>query len=214
MNLVLYWPPTSCAIVPYIVLTEAGAEFEPRAVNMFKGEHNSPEYLRLNPKHKVPMLLIDGEVLTENVAIQLWIARQFPQAQLLPKDAVQEFKAISLLAWIASGIHPSLTPNFLPQRYCDVPGSEDGVRRCAQKLLFENYQVADGLLAGRDWFFDHFTTADAYFYWAFRRAMDFKIDVSSFKYCMTHFERVQQRASVQKLLTLEKQIKAEFKAAK
>lgn len=212
MKLALYYAPIACSLVPFVTLTEAGADFEVRPINMQKGQNMTPDYLRLNPKHRVPVLVIDGEPLTENVAIQLWIARHFPEAKLLPAGAMQEFKAISLMAWCASGIHPTLTPNALPHRYCDLPGSEDSVRRCAQKLLLENYQVADDLLAGREWFFEHFTTVDAYFFWCFRRGMIFKVDVSPFKNCLAHFERIQQRASVQKLLVYEKKTLDEFAA--
>jgi glutathione S-transferase len=61
-----------------VTLTEAGADFEVRNINLRKGQQSSPDYLKLNPKHKVPVLMVDGQVLTENVAIQLWIARNFP----------------------------------------------------------------------------------------------------------------------------------------
>ncbi|MGC3982022.1 MAG: glutathione S-transferase family protein [Steroidobacteraceae bacterium] len=213
MNLTLYYTPIACSLVPYIALTEADVRFGVKPINMQNGQHLTQEYLRLNPKHRVPVLVIDGEPLTENVAIQIWIARNFPQAKLLPTDPMQEIKAISFLAWCASGIHPTLTPNALPQRYCDLPDSADSVRRCAQKLLLENYQVADDLLAGREWFFDHFTTADIYFFWCFRRGTIFKVDVSPFKNCLAHFERMQQRASVQKLLAFEKGVLAEFAAS-
>lgn len=203
MTLTLYYSPLSCATVPYIALTEAGADFQVSVVNMRQRAHLSAEYLRINPKHKVPVLVINGEPLTENVAIQLWIARNYPDARLLPSDTRDEFRAISLLAWCASGIHPFLTPNTLPQRYCDLPGSEASVRRCAQKILLENYQVAEDLLTGREWFFDHFTLPDAYFFWAFRRGQQFQMDLSAFPACQAHFERVSGRDSVRKLLTFE-----------
>jgi glutathione S-transferase len=213
MNLTLYYAPVSCSLVPYLALTEAGADFEIRVVNFRRRGHLSPEYLRINPKHKVPVLVIDGEPLTENVAIQLWIGRSFPEARLLPSGGLNEFKAISLLAWCASGIHPHLTPNLLPQRYCDLPGSEESVRRCAHKMLLENYQVAEQLLSGRDWFFDHFTLPDAYFFWCFRRGMQFKVDQSGFPNCRAHFERVSRRASAQKLLAFEAQTLLELEQA-
>lgn len=203
MTLSLYYAPTACSLVPYLTLTEAGAAFDIVNINMGKGQHLGAEYLRLNPKHKVPMLLIDGEPLTENVAIQIWIARQFPQARLLPSDPFQEIKAISCLAWCASGIHPTLTPNARPEQYCDLPGSEDSVRRCAQKKLIENYQIADDWLAGREWFFEHFTAADAYFFWCFRRGLIFNLDLSRFQHCNAHFERMKLRPSVQKAFAYE-----------
>src|SRR5262245_13628122 len=140
MDIVLYYAPITCALVPYVTLTEANAAFEVRPLDFRKGQHRSADYLRLNPKHKVPLLVVDGERLTENVAIQMWIARTFPQARLLPADPWQELQAISLLAWCASGIHPFLARINSPPRVCDVPGSDESVRRLAQEMLFENYK--------------------------------------------------------------------------
>ena len=72
-------------------------------------QHMTLEYLQLNPKHKEPVLVIDGAPLTEKVPIQIWIARHYPAAKLLPADPVQELPAISPLAWCASGIDPFLS---------------------------------------------------------------------------------------------------------
>jgi len=156
------------------------------------------------------MLMIDGDPLTENVAIQIWIARNFPHAKLLPSDPVKEIKAISVLSWCASGIHPTLTPNARPEQYCDMPGTADSVRRCAQKKLFDNYQIAEDLLAGKEWFFDEFTAADAYFFWCFRRGLLFNIDLSKFKNCTAHFERMKLRPSVIKAFDYEAKVIADF----
>jgi glutathione S-transferase len=210
MQLALYYAPMTCALVPYVTLTEARASFEVRNLNTRANQHRTPEFLALNPKHKVPVLMIDGAPLTENVAIQIWIARQFPQARLLPAVPAAEIKAISLMAWFASTVHPHLTPNARPENYCDLPGSEESVKRVANKLLFEDLKIADGLLAGGAWFFDHFTAADAYFFWCFRRAKSFKLDLSAFANCEAHFERMMLRASVQKVVAYEKQVQEAF----
>ncbi len=212
MNLELYYAPAACSLVPYVTLTEAGAAFAVHNVNTRKGDNRTPAYRRVNPKGKVPVLVIDGEPLTENVAIQIWIARNFPNARLLPADPKQEIKAISLMSWFASGIHPHLTPNARPERYCDLHGSEEAVKRVAYKLLVEDFALADEMLAGRAWFFEHFTAVDAYFFWCFRRAVLFKLDVARFAHCNTHFARMQERSSVQKVLAYEKQVLAEFAA--
>lgn len=210
MKLTLCYAPTSCALVPYVTLTEAGADFDIMKVNLGKGQNHSPEYLRMNPAHKVPVLLIDGEPLTENVAIQIWMARNFPSARLLPSGAMNEVKAISLMAWVASTIQPSLAPNVAPRRFCDIPGSEENVKQCARKLLAENFAIAEQKLGGRQWFFDDFTAADVYFYWSFRRAMLFGIDLSAYPSCRAHLERVELRPSVQKVLAFEAQTQKEF----
>lgn len=216
MKLTLYYAPVTCAMVPYINLTEAGAEFDVVPLNLWAGQHQSPEFGEVNPKRRVPVLAIDGEPLTENVAINLWIARTFPAARLLPADPVQEIKAISHLAWCASTIHPALTPNALPKRFCDLPGSEDNVRECAQRLLGEHFAIADRMLAGREWFFDHFTAADTYFFWTFLRATRFEprhLDLTRFESCQAHLARMKQRPSVQKLLAFEKQTQEAFARA-
>ena len=126
---------------------------------------------------------------------------------------MQELHAISLLAWCASGIHPFLSRINSPPRVCDLPGAEESVRRLAQQQLFENYQIADDKLAGREWFFDHFTAVDAHFFWCFRRGTQFNLDLSQFRNCIAHFERMQQRPSVRKLLAYEREVQTAFAQA-
>ena len=213
MKLTLYYAPQTCALVPYVTLTEAGAAFEVHNINTRNGDNHKPEFLKVNPKHKVPVLVIDGEPLTENIAIQIWINRTFPHAKLLPADPKEEIKAISLMGWFGSGIHPHLTPNARPQNYCDLPGSEESVKRVGNKLLFEDLKIADERLAGREYFFQHFTACDAYFFWCVRRALSFKLDLSSFRNCTAHFERIQQRPSVQKVIAHERQVMEAFAKA-
>jgi len=210
MSLVLYYAPFTCALAPYITLTEAGAPFEVRPINMRKGENRTPDYLKLSPKHQVPVLVIDGEPLTENPAIQIWIARHYPAAKLLPADPMQELKAIALLSWCASGIHPYLARINAPARVCDVAGAEPAVVRAAQDQIFEKFAIADDLLAGRQFFFDHFTAPDAHFFWCFRRAGQFKLDLAPFKNCTAHFERMKERPSVKKLLAFEERVLGDF----
>ena len=213
MDIVLYYAPITCAMAPYITLTEANAKFEVRSLNLRKGQQNSPEYLKLNPKHKVPLLVIDGQILSESTAIQVWIARHFPQAKLLPADPWQELKAIALHSWCSSGIHPFLARINSPPRVSDAPNSDESVRRLAKEQLSENFKIADDLLAGREFFFDHFTAPDAHFFWCFRRATQFELDLSGFKNCTAHFERMTKRPSVQKLLAFEKSVQEDFAKA-
>lgn len=213
MEIVLYYAPNACSLVPYVTLTEAGAAFEVRKINLSKGQQNSPEYLKLNPKHKVPLLLVNGRPLTENVAIQVWIARTFPEAKLLPSDPWQELQAISLMAWCASGIHPYLSRINSTAKVCDLPNSGESVRRLAQELLFENYKIADDMLADREYLLEHFTAADVHFFWSFRRGSQFNLDLSPFANCLAHFERMKSRPSIQKVLAFEKSVQEEFARA-
>jgi glutathione S-transferase len=213
MKIELFYAPIACSLVPYITLTEANADFTVRTVNLRKNEQKSADYLKINPKHKVPVLVVDGQPLTENVAIQQWLDATFPDALILPRDPWQKLRAISLSSWCASGIHPYLTRINSPSRVVDRPDAEDSVRLLAAAALYEAYGLANEMLSGREFFFDHFTASDAHFYWCFRRGMQFKLDLSRFSRCTSHFARMEERPSVLKLLAFEKDVMAEFSRA-
>ena len=68
MTLQLYYTPVACSMVPYINLTEAQADFEVMPLNFSKGEHMSPEYLRLNPKHRQ---LLDARALLHAIKMRV-----------------------------------------------------------------------------------------------------------------------------------------------
>ena len=101
----------------------------------------------------------------------------------------------------------------LRSRVCDLVNADDSVRRLAVGPLFENYKIAENLLAGREYFFDHFTAADAHFFWCFRRGSQFDLDLSGFPNCLAHFERMKTRQSVQKLLAYESEVQRTFASA-
>ncbi len=212
MSIQLYYAPVTCAMAPYITLTEAGADFEVKALNFRAGQNRTEEYMKLNPKHKVPLLVVDGKTLTENVGIQLWIARRFPEARLLPSDPWDEVKAVSMMSWCASGIHPYLSRINSPAKVCDVAETEESVSRLAREFLDEVYGIAEDLLEGREYFFDHFTAPDAHFFWCVRRSTQFDVDLEPYPNTRAHFERMQTRPSVQKLLAFEKETQASFAA--
>jgi glutathione S-transferase len=157
MKIALYYAPNTCALAPYVTLTEAGADFEVRSLNFRKRQNFSPDYLKINPKHKVPALVVDGKILTENVAIHQWVHRTFPDAKILPADPWDQLQAISLHGWCASGIHPFLSRINNPPKVCDATGASDSVMKFATETLFENFRIGDDMLAGREYFFDHFT---------------------------------------------------------
>lgn len=211
MKIQLYYHPFTCAMAPYITLTEAGAEFEVRTVNLQKQEHRSPEFIKLNPKHKVPVLNVDGEILTENVAMHLWISRAFPDAGILPSQAWEQAQAVSILAWCSSGIHPFLSRINLPVKVSDVDGTSESVVRLASEALNECFAIADDLLAECEYFFDDFSAPDAHFFWCTRRATQLNVDPSPYPNVTAHFERMKARPSVQKLLAFEKETIEGFK---
>ena len=213
MKIELFYAPVTCAMAPFISLTEAGADFEVHALNFRTNEHLSPEYREINPKHKVPMLIGDGQKLTENAAIHLWVANTFPEAGLIPTDPWDQVQAISLLSWCSGGIHPYLSRINNPAKVCAVDGTGAAIIEKATAALNECFAIANDILNGRDYLMGDFRAPDAYFFWCIRRVTQFKLNMSAFPNVMSHFERMQTRPSVQKLLAFEKETIEGFKRA-
>jgi glutathione S-transferase len=74
-------------------LNELDADFEFVSVNLSAGEHRSPDFLRLNPAGRVPVLEDGGDVITESAAIVLYLADKYPDKGLLPSDIKQRAQA-------------------------------------------------------------------------------------------------------------------------
>ncbi|MBM3609670.1 MAG: glutathione S-transferase family protein [Alphaproteobacteria bacterium] len=213
MKIELYYAPNTCALVPFVTLSEAGADFETKPLNFRKQQQMSPAYLAINPKHKVPLLVVDGKTLSENPAMAIWIARAFPRAKLLPADPWQEAQAISIHSWCAAGIHPHLSRVNSASKYCGTPGSEESIKAKAAAMIEADLAIADTMLAGREYLFDHFTSADAHLFWCLRRASQLGINIAQFTQCQKFFDRMLARPSVQKIYAFEKKVQEEFSRA-
>ncbi len=209
MKLKLYYAPIACSLVPLVTMYEAGAEVEIRPVSLKTGEQRTPEYLRVNPKGKVPALEIGGgEIITECVAILSWLDAAFPAAKLLPADSKNRIQSLTLMGWCAGGMHPPLTRINAPARFCDLPGTAENITKLAVEEVIKNFKVADSLLEGREWLFDHWSAVDAYFFWVWRRFGLFNIKIPAFPNYDAHGKRMLARASVQRALQVEKDVQA------
>ena len=83
--LTLYYGPGACSMASHIVLEESGEKYEPKRMDLAKGEQRTPDYLKINPQGRVPLLQLDnGEPLAENTAILPYLGKRF---SLWPTDA-------------------------------------------------------------------------------------------------------------------------------
>jgi len=161
--LTLYFSPGACSMASHIGLEEAGAAYEERPVRTSHGEQHAPEYLKVNPRGKVPALVIDGQVLTENTAILVYIARRFPSARLLPEHPMDEARCIATLAWFSSAVHPPFTRCMRAERFADSEAAQASVREMGRQSFWMHLQEIDGMLQDRQWIMgDQYTVADPY----------------------------------------------------
>jgi len=83
-TIVFFHSPNTRSGGTRLLLEELGAPYELRAVNMKAGEQRKPAFLAVNPMGKVPAILHRGDLVTEQVAIFIYLADLFPQAGLAP----------------------------------------------------------------------------------------------------------------------------------
>jgi glutathione S-transferase len=208
-SVTLYFSPNACSLAPHIALEEAGATIDSKPLALKKGDQRQPAFLALNPKGKVPLLVVNGETLTENVAILPYIADLYPAANLLPvKTPMERAQALSKLAFLASGVHTVIGRFFGPQRVSDMPGSEASVLKLAAEQTAAAFKIIDGWLAGREWVLDSFSVIDAYLFVFMHWAKALKLDLSDSPNYAAHYDRVIARPAVKRVLEREAQAAA------
>lgn len=128
MSLKLFYAPGACSFVPHAALELAGATFEPVMVKLHKGEQRAPEYLALNPRGQVPVLVDGSDVVTQIPAIVLHIDSLFPQAGLLPASGMARTRALQTLMWMNNTVHPTFTHVFMPQKFTADEAAQQAVK--------------------------------------------------------------------------------------
>src|SRR5262249_44478823 len=94
----LYYMPGACSIGIHVLLEEIGKPYDLHKIDGAKQEQYGPDFVKINPKSKVPTLVRDdGSVLTEFPAIATWLARKNPDKSLLPSDADAEARALEAM---------------------------------------------------------------------------------------------------------------------
>lgn len=212
IDLTLYVAPNTCARVPTIALEEIGVSFDTQLVRVAANQQNSAEYLALNPKGKVPMLLIDGEPLTENVAILSWLAATYPDANLMPQAAspLEALKHTADLAFFAGTVHPTVTRIVMPVKFiADKALSFEIVRPVGIEAMHKIMDMINARLddTGEDggpwWYGDTWSAVDAYLFWVWGRLMDVGYPGDRYDNVKRHYAQSLARPAVQRAMARE-----------
>lgn len=206
----LYFGPGACSFVPHVALevikSATGHGFEPKLVKLHRGENRTPEYLAMNPNGQVPVLVVDGKVLTQIVAICDYLDRRFPEVGLMPTETWARAQALSQLAWMNNTAHPTFNQVFMPERYAESDAARAEVRRNAAeryRVCLERVQswVAN---AAPYWFGSRLSFHDAYAFTLLRWGGFAGIDPASLPVYRAYVERVMQAAPVAAALERER----------
>src|SRR6185369_10026394 len=101
-----FYSPNSCALASHIALEEAGAVYETVRLNFRDNDQRKPDYLKINPKGRVPALVTDRGILTETPAILAFVAQSFPKADLAPLDDPFAFAQVQAFnSYLCATVH-------------------------------------------------------------------------------------------------------------
>ena len=199
--LTLFYGPGACSMAPHIVMEEGGEKYEPKKLDLAKGEQRTPEYMKIHPLARVPALkLDDGSPLTENTAILPYLGKRFG---LWPADPVKEAKALSTIGFFAASVHPANGHIGRTERYTDDKAAFPGIQAKAKQSYAEYMKQIDAMYAGREWLSDQYSVLDPYafifYFWHARRGAP----VTELKHYTAMKDRMLKRPAVQRVMADE-----------
>ena len=196
----LYIAPGACSLAPHIALREAGARFDLAIVDLKTHRvDDGSSFTALNPKGYVPALrLDDGQVLTENVAVLLYIADQHPDAHLAPPaQAPGRYRMIEWLAFINSELHKGFSALF-------SAAATEGARQYARDHVTRRLDYLQGVLGNADFASgDRFTIADAYLFTVLSWCAEVGMDLERWPALARYESRIRARPAVLAALKAE-----------
>jgi glutathione S-transferase len=171
--LTLFYAPGACSMAPHIVLEESGEKYQAKRMDLAKGEQKTADYMKIHPLGRVPALqLDDGSPLTENTAILPYLGKRFG---LWPTEPVKEARALSVVGFFASSVHPAHAHIGRPERYTEDKSALPGLQAMGKKTFHEYLKQIDATYAGREWLSDGYSALDPYafvFYvWGVKREL-------------------------------------------
>ncbi|CAM5280137.1 glutathione S-transferase [Frigidibacter albus] len=159
----LFHTPGSCSDGILLLLEEAGLPYTITPVNLKAQDHKKPEFLRINPKGKVPALVTErGDVLTEFPAICYWLANMAPaERKLWPDTLIEQTHTLSTLDLIVATLHMrGFTLVRVPQRFHSDPGAQEALSAFGRSEVTAGLDVLDRILGEQDYLAGNFGIAD------------------------------------------------------
>ena len=206
-RITLYYSPQTRATGTRVLLEELGAPYDLHVLNMKAGEQRQPAYLAVNPLGKVPAIRHGEALVTEQVAIYIYLADLFPEAGLTP--ALDDPGRGPYLRWIAyygSSFEPALIDKFMNREPTPVSHSP-----------YSDYETMLGALEaqlskGPYLFGDRITAADILWGVAFSWTMMFGL-VPKKDVFVRYAERITSRPAFQRINAADYEMAAQHAAA-
>jgi glutathione S-transferase len=196
-SLTLYHHPQSRSASARVVLEAIGVPYAVELVDFRAGENRTPEFLAINPLGKLPTLVHDGAVVTEQVAITIYLADRFPAAGLAPAfDHALRGPYLRWLAFYAACFEPALMDHAFKRAPLDPATSPYRDYDTVIETLVAQLSRGDYLLG------DTLTAADLLWGTGLRWTTEFGI-VPKLPVIVAYIERVAAHPAVARAAALD-----------
>ena len=206
-HVTLFHSPQSRSAGALILLEELGADYELHVLDLKKGEQRRADYLAINPMGKVPAIVHDGALVTEQGAVYAYLADLYPEAGITP--AIGDPLRGPYLRWLfyyGSSFEPALVDRSLKREPAPASTSPYGDYETMLKTL------TDQLAAGQFLLGERFTAADVLWGTALRWTTMFKL-VPETPVVTGYIARVTSRPAVARAAKIDAELVAAQNAA-
>ena len=203
--LTLFYAPNTCSLASHIALEEAGAAFEARRLNFAEGDQRKPDYLKINPKGRVPALITGHGILTETPAILAYIAQAYPGANLAPLEDPFKFAQIQAFnSYLCSTVHVAHAHRPRGSRWSDDPAAIESMKLKVPQNMGDCFNIIEREYFKGPWVMgESYTICDTYLYTVATWLESDGVDPARFPKVLGHRNRMTERAAVKKALSRE-----------
>lgn len=204
-DLKLWYSSGACSLAPHVLLHEIRVPFDAVETSVAKAAHLTDEFARINPKKRVPVLSLDGEVITEVPAIATAIANLAPERHLMGKTALDRARVYEWMNWLSGTLHgQGFRGLWRPQQFSDDPEAFKGIKAKSMKTISECFDLTENRLPDRYLTVDGFTAVSPFLLVFYRWGNGIGIDMPKAYPSYTIFaQTLVQRDSVVAALAAE-----------
>lgn len=202
----LYWDPGSANMAPHAALEEIGCPYELVKVDLAKGEHRDPAYLKLNPNARVPTLVDGDRVMFESAAIVLYLAEQHPEAKLMPAPGTPgRMKFLQWLMYLTNTIQDSFILYYHPDNFLPDGASRAALKAAGERRLERQWSVVDAALAAEGPYMTGaaFSAADLFLHMLARWSRNCARPAWSYPHIARQLDLVKARPAVRRMMAQE-----------
>lgn len=199
MSISLYYSPGACSLAPHILLEETGAAYRLVEVNVAQGKTQEAEFLKVNPKGRVPVLAIGDRVLTEVPAICWYIGATGDG--LIPDDALLRARVLEWFNWLSGTLHAvAFGGKWRPHRFVTDRSLFQAVQSRADENLRDGFSYIEERLTDKQWAVgDHYSIVDPYLFVFYNWANSIGVNVrEAYPNWYAHASRVAMRDAVKR----------------